>query len=292
MLYDVRLTLSYRYASKALNARNLLRVMPAQRSGVQRVIAGSLTADPTPGERTDRSDFFGNAVTELRFDQALKTQRFHLSARVERLARPTELDLSARLTDLPRILRETGSLSPEAPSHFLAPSPAVPTVKDIAAYARAQTARAGTVLEAVAALGSAIRRDMRFDNAATEVDTPVAEAFAKRNGVCQDFSHVMIGGLRALGVPAGYVSGFLRTLPPPGQARLEGADAMHAWVRAWCGTQTGWVEYDPTNDLMVGADHILVAIGRDYTDCAPVRGALRAFGEQASDQKVDVILVR
>ena len=88
---------------------------------------------------------------------------------------------------------------------------------------------------------------MNFDPEATTVDTPPAEAFARRHGVCQDFAQVMIACLRGVGVPAGYVSGFLRTDPPPGQPRLEGADAMHAWVRAWCGWQAGWIEYDPTN---------------------------------------------
>ena len=98
----------------------------------------------------------------------------------------------------------------------------------------------------------------------------------------------MIAGLRGLGVPAGYVSGFLRTIPPPGVARLEGADAMHAWVRAWCGFQTGWVDYDPTNAVFANQDHIQVAFGRDYDDVAPMRGVLRTAGTQKSEQKVDV----
>ena len=98
----------------------------------------------------------------------------------------------------------------------------------------------------------------------------------------------MITALRALGIPAGYVSGFLRTYPPEGQERLEGADAMHAWVRAWCGGETGWVQIDPTNDMMVGADHIVVALGRDYTDVAPVKGSHRAMGGHATTHQVDV----
>ncbi|MEM8740816.1 MAG: transglutaminase family protein [Pseudomonadota bacterium] len=289
MLYDIRLVLSYSYASTALNARNLLRVMPAQRPGVQRLIAGALTAEPAPTLRRDRHDFFGNDVTELDFHLPVTAQRFELTARVERQAAPTEFDLSTRLADLPARLREAASLDPDAPWHFLAPSPSVPRVAEIEAYARAQAGGANTVLEAVAALGSAIHRDLRFDATATEVDTPVSQAFAKRHGVCQDFSHIMIGGLRGLGVPAGYVSGYLRTLPPEGQPRLDGADAMHAWVRAWCGPQTGWVEHDPTNNVMVGADHIVVAVGRDYTDCAPLRGSIRASGDQISRQEVDVI---
>ena len=132
---------------------------------------------------------------------------------------------------------------------------------------------------------------MSFDPEATTVDTPPAEAFARRHGVCQDFAQVMIACLRGIGIPAGYVSGFLRTNPPPGQPRLEGADAMHAWVRAWCGRQTGWIEFDPTNAIAAGIDHILVARGRDYGDVAPVKGVLRIAGDQKTEHAVDVIPV-
>jgi len=97
--------------------------------------------------------------------------------------------------------------------------------------------------------------------------------------------------LRTAGVPAGYVSGFLRTIPPKGQPRLQGADAMHAWVRAWCGLEVGWVEYDPTNAVFSGTDHIIIARGRDYSDVAPVKGVLRTSGQQDADHAVDVIEV-
>ena len=99
----------------------------------------------------------------------------------------------------------------------------------------------------------------------------------------------MIAALRSVGIPAGYVSGFLRTTPPPGQQRLSGADAMHAWVRAWCGPDTGWIEYDPTNAVAAGVDHIVVAYGRDYSDVSPVKGILKAATDQQSRQAVDVI---
>jgi transglutaminase-like putative cysteine protease len=99
----------------------------------------------------------------------------------------------------------------------------------------------------------------------------------------------MIACLRGVGVPAGYVSGFLRTIPPKGKARLSGADAMHAWVRVWCGPEAGWVEYDPTNNLLVADDHIVIARGRDYSDVSPVKGVLRTAGSQVTKQAVDVV---
>ena len=159
------------------------------------------------------------------------------------------------------------------------------------AFARDAIAGAPTVLAAVEAVGRAIHATMRFDAKATDVDTPATEAFANRHGVCQDFTHVMISCLRGIGIPAGYVSGFLRTVPPAGQPRLEGADAMHAWVSAWVGAEMGWVEYDPTNQMWAGTDHIAIARGRDYDDVAPVRGAMRGAGGQESRQAVDVISV-
>jgi len=146
-----------------------------------------------------------------------------------------------------------------------------------------------TTLQAVEAIGLAINRDMTFEPGSTQVNTPPEEAFARRRGVCQDFSHIMIGCLRAIGIPAGYVSGFLRTKPPEGKPRLEGADAMHAWVRAWYGPRIGWIEYDPTNGVRSGDQHIVVAYGRDYGDVAPVRGVVRISGAQKSSQAVDVV---
>jgi transglutaminase-like putative cysteine protease len=165
----------------------------------------------------------------------------------------------------------------------------VPEVPEISAFARKAVGKGMTTRQAIETLGGALHRAMAFDAEATSVETGPAEAFAQRSGVCQDFAHVMIAGLRALGIPAGYVSGFLRTLPPPGEPRLEGADAMHAWVRAWAGPVTGWIEFDPTNDQPAGVDYITVARGRDYRDVSPVMGVMRTTGGQDSRHSVDVV---
>ncbi len=134
-----------------------------------------------------------------------------------------------------------------------------------------------------------IRDDFRYDPKATLVSTPLSEVFEKRRGVCQDFAHVMIAGLRALGFPAAYISGYLRTNPPAGSPRLAGADASHAWVSLWCGKNVGWVGLDPTNAMLIGDDHIVLARGRDYADISPVSGIILSSGDQAVDVKVDVI---
>ena len=136
-----------------------------------------------------------------------------------------------------------------------------------------------------------INRDFVYDSKATEISTPLLDVFRKRRGVCQDFAHIMIAGLRGLGLPAAYVSGYLRTTPPPGRSRLQGADATHAWVSVWCGDEIGWMGFDPTNDLVIGNDHVVLAVGRDYTDVSPVDGIIVGSRKQKLAVAVDVIPV-
>jgi transglutaminase-like putative cysteine protease len=291
MIYDIRLTITYTYDRPAIAGRHILRLMPADLPGTQRRISGTLVMDPAPSERRDTLDFFQNAMAEAAFREAHTEIAFRVAARVECVAEGPSLDISPTLDQLAREIADYRGLDANAPHHFLGPSPRVAPAPDMTAYAREIVPPDATAFTAVRLIGEALHRDMRYDADATDVHTPPAEAFERRHGVCQDFTHVMTAALRGIGVPAGYVSGFLRTTPPPGQPRLEGTDAMHAWVRAWCGWQTGWIEYDPTNALIVGTDHILVARGRDYGDVAPVKGVLRIAGEQKSEQAVDVLPV-
>ena len=289
MLYDIRLSITYTYPGSAVGGRHLVRVMPLEVAGAQRLIAGLLDITPRPEERQDGTDFFGNATSSFAFRGAHKTVGFRVQARVERLGIDPDLQLSLPLSALATALNDHTDLGPASPLHFLAASVRVPPNAALTRYARAALRPGMTAAQATVAIGQALFKDMAFDAKATTVDTQAAEAFAKRRGVCQDFSHIMITCLRGIGVPAGYVSGYLRTRPPPGKARLEGADAMHAWVRAWCGPALGWLEYDPTNACIPAADHIVAAYGRDYSDVSPIKGSLRISGGQKSVQAVDVI---
>lgn len=289
MLYDITLEITYDYASSANSGRHALRLLPATIPGEQTLLAGQISLEPEPSERQDRADFFGNAVTDIAYRKPHSELCFKLKARIDRTASSEALDISPPLKFLPRELTVIQSLRPDEPVHFLAASPRLPLDPAFAAYARKHVNETMSIVSAVEVIGKALHRDMRFDAEATTVETPALEAFERRHGVCQDFSHIMIACLRSIGIPAGYVSGFLRTIPPKGEQRLEGADAMHAWVRAWCGIEIGWIEYDPTNALRVGQDHIVVARGRDYGDAAPVKGVLRTAGGQTTDHKVDVV---
>jgi len=288
MRYDIRLTIHYEFERPTGAGRQLLRVRPARIDGRQQVERCRLTMVPEPQETGRFRDFHGFEVTGFTFPHGLSEVRFEMEARVERLDPGPAFDLSGRPGDLAEALAAVTDVGPASPHHYLAPSPRIPKVAQIAAFAAEATAGAPTVTAAVEALGRALNRAMTFDPKATDVDTPIAAAFAARRGVCQDMSQIMIAGLRGLGIPAAYVSGYLRTRPPPGRLRLVGADAMHAWVRAWTGADGGWVEYDPTNACFVGADHVVVGAARDYSEAAPVIGMLRMQGVQSGGHSVDI----
>jgi transglutaminase-like putative cysteine protease len=292
MLYDVRLELHYDYEGVVHGDRHLIRVAPASIPGVQRVIASSISFEPKPDSETTFVDFFGNLVTTISYAGYHDRLDVRLTARiaVEEDAHPA--DLSPDLPGLQRELATMWTLDANSPHHFLSPSPRVALSKPITDYARESLGRTASVRATAMDFCLSIHRDFEYDPDSTNVDTAPLEAFTLKTGVCQDFAHVMIAGLRGLGIPAAYVSGFLRTLPPKGKPRLAGADAMHAWVRVWCGQHEGWIEFDPTNAMLAGADHITIGHGRDYSDISPIVGVLRtSSGRHETKQSVDVVRV-
>lgn len=292
VLYDIRLELAYDYDAPVHGGRHLVRVSPITVPGVQRVVASSLTFEPRPERISTFNDFYGNVANAISYVTPHDKLAIRLTARiqVENLLPP--VDLSPSLPVLRREIASIWSLDGNSPHHFLAASPRAALEPAITDYVRQVTTDAPSTRAAAHALCLAIHRDFAYDPKATHVETTPADAFKLRKGVCQDFAHVMIVGLRGVGVPAGYVSGFLRTNSPAGQPRLEGADAMHAWVRVWCGQDMGWVEFDPTNAIMAGADHISIGHGRDYGDISPIVGVLKTHGSHEAKQSVDVLRVQ
>ena len=286
MRYDIRLTIDYRYQVASDHVRNVLRLLPSDGPN-QRVTSRLLTIAPPPDERREGVDFFGNATLSVVWHEPIDQITLSLRAEAERLA-PAMADLSPPWAEVAAGLSGHG-IGPASPQHFLAASPRIAPDPGITAFTRAAVRPDHSARAAVEAVGRALHKAMTYDAEATDVTTTPLQAFTLRRGVCQDFAQIMIAGLRAMGLPAAYVSGFLRTYPPEGQPRLEGVDAMHAWVAVWCGGAQGWVEYDPTNAQWAGEDYITVAMGRDYADVAPVRGAIRTAGGQDSAQAVDVI---
>ena len=213
----------------------LIRVTPISIPGVQRVVAASLSFDPKPNRESSFFDFFANTVTTIAYHGQHDHMDVKLVARVSVEEAEKPADLSPTVQGLTQEISRLWSLAPQSPHHFLSASPRIALNPAITAYARDSVTRTPSTMAAAMDFCLAIHRDFAYDRKATRVDTTPTEAFALKRGVCQDFSQVMIAGLRGVGIPAGYVSGFLRTIPPQGKPRLEGADAMHAWVRVWCG---------------------------------------------------------
>ena len=287
--YALTLNIRYSFSPPAGGGRQHLRILPATLPLQQEVRNTQLAITPPPQDRRDFMDFFGTRVIEIALPGGLTEFTLTLTAEVDRRLPAPGLDVSPTVAHLGAEISAHGGLDAGAPHHFLAPSPRIPQDAAIADFAHQAIKGAPTVRAAVIALGEALHRVMAFDASATDVDTQPDRAFAQRRGVCQDFAQIMIAGLRALGIPAAYVSGYLRTDPLPGQPRLVGADAMHAWVQAWTGLDGGWLDYDPTNACLAGDGHIRIGFGRDYGDVAPVSGMLRLGGGQTGGHSVDLV---
>lgn len=291
MLYAIRHRTTYHYASRAAAARCIAHLEPADRPG-QTVLSSALAVSPAPAERADLLDFFGNPTSAMRFVDLPPRLVLEASATV-RIAPTPRPD--PRATPAWEAVREHAlavpDLSPRSPVHMLFPSRQAPLLPEAVAYAASCLGIDRPVLEVADALMRRIHADFAYDPGATEVSTPLAEVLRLRRGVCQDFAHLMIAALRGHGVPAAYVSGYLRTRPPPGRERLVGADATHAWVQVWCGGQAGWVGLDPTNAALAGEDHVILAVGRDYSDVAPVSGVVTLSADHRVAVEVDVMPV-
>jgi transglutaminase-like putative cysteine protease len=290
MIYDVRQTTTYAYETAVTRARHVLRLLPVARER-QHVTAAMLDIDPVPVSRREATDFFHNWTTVAELEEPHETLAVKLAARVSvEAVAPIDFDKSPPWESVRADSYASEDIGPASPVHFIYPSRQVSLDPEIRDYARKSYAPGRPVLAGAAELMQRIKADFVYELGATTVTTTPSMSFAQRRGVCQDFAHIMIAGLRGLGLPAAYVSGFLRTVPRPGAVRLAGADAMHAWIMVWGGA-AGWWGFDPTNALIASEDHVVLAIGRDYADVAPIDGVVLASGEQRLSTAVDVIPV-
>lgn len=235
------------------------------------------------------TDYFGNAALFFAVRGSHRTLSVTSQSFVVLEPQPRPDPASTPPWEAVRDAVRADVLTPDAAAgEFSFASPLITPTARFAEYARVSFPAQRPILEAALHLNHRIFTDFKFDRKATDVATPVNEAFEKRSGVCQDFAHICIACLRALGLPARYVSGYLETLPPPGKPKMVGADASHAWVGVWCGPEAGWADLDPTNDCMPSAQHVTVAYGRDFGDVSPLRGVVYGSGEQELTVAVDV----
>ena len=285
MIYEIRHRTTYAYEAKVTFARCVLRLTPPS-NAAQTVYRSEVRVSPTPARSTTRVGPFDEQTITVLIDAPHDKLVIEARSRVD--VHPSRDTLPFGMAwEAVRARAMAGvSLASDAPAAFLYPTRRTPITPVITDYARDSFTPGREIVEAATDLMTRINHEFIYDGDATTVSTPPAEAFSKRRGVCQDFAHVMICALKGLGLPAAYVSGYLRTRPPPGRPRLEGADATHAWVSLWCGEDIGWVGFDPTNAIIAAESHIVLAVGRDYADVAPIDGILLSPGDQ--DLKVEV----
>ncbi|WP_029007962.1 transglutaminase family protein [Azospirillum halopraeferens] len=287
-VYRVRHVTAYDYGEAVPLSHHLIHLAPRPHPR-QRCRSGGLTIDPPASVRTDRIDYFGNPVTYVAIQEPHR--RFAICA--EHVVEVADAPLPDTEATPPwDTLRQSLSRLPgpddaAAIAQYAFDSALVRASPELAAFAAPSFTPGRPVASAACDLMRRVHTDFTFDPTATTVATPLAEVMATRRGVCQDFAHVMIGCLRSQGLPARYVSGYLRTVPPPGQPRLIGADASHAWVSVWCGGGD-WLDLCPTNDRIVDRDFITIARGRDYDDVSPMRGVLVGGAGHGLTVQVDV----
>ncbi len=288
VLLEVTHDTRYDYAAPVSLAQHLAHLRPLS-DAHQQLLAFDLAIDPAPGQRRDGLDALGNA--DGHFSLAQPHTRLHVRAtsRVRVAPRFAGLDAAASppWQPLAESLRYVARAPFQPALEFALPSPYVPRLAPLKRYAALSFRPGRPVAEAAIELMHRVHADFKYESQSTDIDTPLAEVWAHKRGVCQDFAHLMAGAMRMLGLPVRYVSGYLLTRAPEDGAVMQGADASHAWVQVWCpgtpgvpaeGPAAGWLDLDPTNGLVPGSGHVRVAVGRDFGDVTPLRGVIRGGG--------------
>ena len=291
MIYRVRHRTTYDYEDAVSVSHHLVRLTPRNLPG-QICRESHISILPAPPVTANHRDYFGNTQTFFTLQEPHDCLIVEASSELEvhSVARP-DFARSTPWETIGESLANDHSDEGLDAYQFVFGSQRIGASRELADYARAAFPAGRPLLEAVFDLMGQIHKDFKFDTEATEVTTPVQAFFKKRRGVCQDFAHLQIACLRSLGLPARYISGYLRTLPPPGKERLVGADASHAWCSAWC-AGIGWVDFDPTNNCVPTDGHITVAWGRDYSDVSPIHGVLLGGAKHTLEVGVDVMPIQ
>jgi len=291
MFYRVTHTTTYDYTDSISLSYHLLRLAPRHLPH-QRCLQHQIQVDPPPAVVERHVDYFGNAVTFLTMEGVHKKLVVQSESHVAKTSAILPVPAETPAWESVRASGSGRQLGPSLEaSEFVFDSPLVRTTDDFAAYAAPSFPKSRPLLEAALDLTRRIHADFKFDPKATTLATPLEEVFKNRRGVCQDFAQLQIACFRSLGLPARYVSGYIETDPPPGKPRFAGADASHAWVSFFC-HGIGWIDVDPTNNVLPTSRHIAVAYGRDYDDVTPIRGVILGTGEHTLKVAVDVVEIK
>lgn len=279
MLYQVIHHTSYRYDEPVSQCLNLAFMLP-RNTPRQSCLQADLSVSPAPATSLERSDYFGNRAYHFSIEREHRLLQVTSRTLVEvgAFSAGPELDLGNTCDQVRALLRNSRNPEVLLAREFALPSALATTNDELRDYAAPFFDGGRSFLSAVRELTQQIYREFNYEPGFSDVSTPLAEVFEHRKGVCQDFAHLAIACVRSMGFPARYVSGYLETMPPPGQQKLVGTDASHAWFAVYSPME-GWFEFDPTNDQMAGNQHIVTAWGRDYADVAPLRGVIFGGGE-------------
>jgi transglutaminase-like putative cysteine protease len=287
MRYRIRHLSTYGYEDTVSVCHNEVRLVPRD-STRQRVLGATLAIDPAPDALRLELDYFGNPTNFFTLDEPHFRMSLCAESDVEvQSVAPVEPEQTPAWEALRDSVRCDLSEEGLAAHELVFESPQVALFSDLVRYAAPSFEPGRPVLEAALDLMARIHREFEYQPGATDVATALPQLLTDRRGVCQDFAHLGVGCLRAFGLPARYVSGYLRTLPPPGGVRLVGADASHAWLSVYCGDE-GWVDLDPTNDQPARDGYVTLAWGRDYGDVSPVKGVILGGGAHTIEVAVDV----
>jgi transglutaminase-like putative cysteine protease len=274
----------YAYSAPVSLAHHLAHLEPLQ-DAAQTLIGLSWLIEPAPAQHADSRDAFGNAQRHFTLVQPHAELTVRASSQLRLRPRFVGLEASASppCGELAARLRYVARAPYEPALEFVQPSPFVPRLAGLRELGAGLFGAQRPVAQAALELMERIHEDFAYQSRSTEIDTPLAQVLLQKRGVCQDFAHLMAGVLRMHGLPARYVSGYLLTHAPEGGAPMQGADASHAWVQVWCpGTPgvgaDGWLDLDPTNQVVPGTGHVRVAVGRDFGDVTPLRGVIRGGG--------------
>lgn len=287
MRYEIIHRSAYAYTSDVSVSHHVARLTPRPLP-FQRRLTHELTIEPNPSLLTHHDDYFGNRTTFFTVAGSHRSLVVTSRSQVEISPRATPLAGDSPSWEKVRdLFRGHAAAAATEVQEFIFPSAFVPRLAALADYAVESFPAQRPMLAAVLDLTRRMFHDFKFDPKATTIATPLEQVIKDRRGVCQDFAHFQIGCFRALGLPARYVSGYLETRPPPGKPKLAGADASHAWVQVFI-PPAGWVDVDPTNNLLPSDRHVTVAWGRDFDDVSPIRGVIVGGGKHALGVAVDV----
>jgi transglutaminase-like putative cysteine protease len=274
----------YRYSEEVSLSLHRLRMKP-RNLPYQRVLESHYEFFPQPSLIREIEDSFENHVSEVFIEQGHRSFQIKSLSRIETL--PRQKPVSAFITPWEKVVGDLQKTTDLDPRHYVYPSIYAPWVHGLHEWTRKSFPEGAPILECVNDLSKRIFSEFTFDPTATIVSTPISEILQKKRGVCQDFAHLQIAALRSMGLAARYVSGYIRTDPRPGQLRLIGGDASHAWVSFYC-PEDGWIDVDPTNNRLVDESYAVIGWGKDYGDVSLIRGTLTGGGSHSLYLSVDL----